>query len=190
MREKILQLRSEGKTYKQIREILNCSKSTISYYCGEGQKEKTKNRTKLIRKNNPILQKLDNFKSRKINETDFILSEDREKRYFVDMVRKFQKRDGRKIDKDINTTFTWKDIVSIYGENTNCYLTGEPINLYKTEYHFDHITPVSKGGDNSFDNLGIAHKIANQMKSDLSVDELIEWCVKILNHNGYNIIKK
>ena len=29
MKEKILQLREEGKTYKQIQEILNCSKSTI-----------------------------------------------------------------------------------------------------------------------------------------------------------------
>ena len=42
MKEKILQLRNEGKTYKQIQEILKCSKSTISYHCGVGQKEKTK----------------------------------------------------------------------------------------------------------------------------------------------------
>ena len=46
MKEKILQLRNEGKSYKEIREILKCSKSTISYHCGDGQKEKTKERRK------------------------------------------------------------------------------------------------------------------------------------------------
>ena len=51
MKEKILQLRNEGKSYKEIREILKCSKSTISYHCGDGQKEKTKERLKLRREN-------------------------------------------------------------------------------------------------------------------------------------------
>lgn len=37
---KILALRTEGKTYNQIRDELNCSKGTIAYYCGDGQKEK------------------------------------------------------------------------------------------------------------------------------------------------------
>lgn len=40
MKEQILKLRSEGKTYTEIKEILKCSKGTISFYCGEGQKEK------------------------------------------------------------------------------------------------------------------------------------------------------
>jgi len=46
MKEKILELRNEGKSYREIQKILGCSKSTISYHCGNGQKEKTKNRTK------------------------------------------------------------------------------------------------------------------------------------------------
>ncbi len=32
-KEQILQLRKEGKTYKEIREILGCTKSVISYHC-------------------------------------------------------------------------------------------------------------------------------------------------------------
>ncbi len=44
--EQIIQLYSEGKTYSQIKETLNCSKGTISYHLGEGQKEKTRGRTK------------------------------------------------------------------------------------------------------------------------------------------------
>ena len=41
MKEDILKLRAQGKTYNQIKEILGCSKSTISYHCGIGQKQKT-----------------------------------------------------------------------------------------------------------------------------------------------------
>lgn len=40
MKEQILKLRKEGKTYKEIVEELNCAKSTVSYHCGKGQKEK------------------------------------------------------------------------------------------------------------------------------------------------------
>ena len=36
MKEEILRLRQEGKTYTQIQDILGCSKGTISYHCGEG----------------------------------------------------------------------------------------------------------------------------------------------------------
>ena len=35
LKKKVLQLRAEGKTYKQIQQKLNCSKSTISYYCNK-----------------------------------------------------------------------------------------------------------------------------------------------------------
>jgi DNA-binding CsgD family transcriptional regulator len=41
VKEKILELKKEGKSYRQIQKILNCSKGTISYHLGENQKEKT-----------------------------------------------------------------------------------------------------------------------------------------------------
>lgn len=47
MKENILELRANGKSYNEISKILNCSKSTISYYC----KNFTDN-DKLIIKNN------------------------------------------------------------------------------------------------------------------------------------------
>ena len=56
-------------------------------------------------------------------------------------------------------------------------------------YQLDHIIPSSRGGDNSFKNLGITHKIVNYMKGNLTPEELIEWCIKILKHNGYNVTK-
>jgi len=189
MKEEILKLRNEGKTYKQIQGILKCSKSLISYYCGDGQKEKINIRRIKYRKDNPMLQKIDKFKNRNQKENDSSNEVgDREKRYFVNNVRFFQK--GR-IKKGSNfvINFNWEDIISLYGEDTYCYLSGEPINLFKNNYHFDHITPKSKGGDNTLNNLGITHKVVNQMKSDLTVDELLEWCVKILKHNGYSVTK-
>jgi DNA-binding CsgD family transcriptional regulator len=36
-KERILELRSNGKTYKEIKEELGCSISTISYHCGDGK---------------------------------------------------------------------------------------------------------------------------------------------------------
>jgi hypothetical protein len=41
----IVRLRSEGKTYDQIKAVLNCSKGTISYHLGPGQPEKLKARS-------------------------------------------------------------------------------------------------------------------------------------------------
>lgn len=43
---KIVVLRSEGKTYSQIQQELGCSKGTIAYHLGLGQKEKSAARQK------------------------------------------------------------------------------------------------------------------------------------------------
>jgi transposase len=45
MKEHIIRLYSEGKSYRQIEAILGCSKSTIAYHVGKGQREKTHVRT-------------------------------------------------------------------------------------------------------------------------------------------------
>lgn len=37
MKNEILYLRREGKTYDEIKEILGCSKSTISYHCSKNK---------------------------------------------------------------------------------------------------------------------------------------------------------
>jgi transposase len=44
-KENILKLHAEGKSYRQIQEILGCSKGTIAYHLGKGQREKTRSRT-------------------------------------------------------------------------------------------------------------------------------------------------
>ena len=49
-KENILRLRAEGKTYNEIRDELGCSKATIAYHCGEGQKQKSRERTERLRR--------------------------------------------------------------------------------------------------------------------------------------------
>jgi 5-methylcytosine-specific restriction endonuclease McrA len=71
-----------------------------------------------------------------------------------------------------------------------CYLTGAALSLDRLDQlQFDHRKPVSKGGDNSLDNLGFAKKEANQAKGDLTVDEFVALCVKVAEHNGYTVKK-
>jgi hypothetical protein len=179
MKEEILKLRSEGKSYNEIVRIIGCSKGTVSYYCGDEQKQKTDTRRKK-RRENILIGKTERFvyrKNKNINET----------------IRKFQKRDNSvkgSVDANIEITFGWKDVIEKFGENTFCYLSGEKINLYNDDYNLDHMMPSSRGGDNSLDNLGITHKIVNTMKSNLTPNELIEWCKKILEFNNYKIEKK
>jgi transposase len=49
--DSIFELRLQGMTYKQIQSELGCSKATISYYLGAGQKEKNLQRTRDMRSN-------------------------------------------------------------------------------------------------------------------------------------------
>ena len=124
MKEQILKLREEGKTYNEIKSILGCSKSTISYYCGEGQKEKTLNRKRKSRKYNPLLDKIDRFKSR---------------------VRDFQRNrvNGTFVEGRTHT-LSVENVLNKIGDNPKCYLTGREIDLYNTtSYHLDHIIPLS-----------------------------------------------
>ena len=46
LKEKIIALAEQGWTYNMIKRRLNCSKSTISYHLGEGQKEKSRARVR------------------------------------------------------------------------------------------------------------------------------------------------
>jgi CRISPR/Cas system Type II protein with McrA/HNH and RuvC-like nuclease domain len=106
--------------------------------------------------------------------------------------RRFNKRDNKskgKTNKNMIVSFTVEDIINKFGYNTICYLSGEKINLDTDNFNFDHIIPTSRNGTNTFENLGITHPTVNYMKGDLTPEELIEWCEKILIHNGYGVTK-
>jgi 5-methylcytosine-specific restriction endonuclease McrA len=167
MKEQILRLRAEGKSYKQIQEALGCSRGTISYHCGKGQKKKTRERYKKLCQSNPLLKKLSFFKTRLLRFSKL-------------------KKHGPCTKLDFN----YLDVIEKFGENPKCYLTGDPISyLVKESFNLDHIIPRSRGGTNSLDNLQLATPEANQAKADLLLHEFLELCEKVLKNHGYTVEK-
>lgn len=63
-KNQIVKLNTEGKSYKEISETLGCSKGTISYYLGAGQKEKTLQRQK--DKRNSITKYIQEYKQSRV----------------------------------------------------------------------------------------------------------------------------
>jgi len=169
MKEKILKLRGEGKTYNEIKELLGCSKGTISYHCGEGQKEKWRIRQRRNRKkvNAIIRDKIDSYLRPKIHN--------------------FKRGRAR---KKTTGKFDYKSAYLKIFNNPKCYLTGRKIELENSRsYHLDHITAFSKGGKNDLNNLGLACREANIGKGNMSIDEFIRMCVDVCRHNGYEVKK-
>ena len=169
MKEKILQLRAEGKSYKQIHKELGCSTGLIAYHCGDGQKKKATQRKKLYLSTlrGILKRKKDNFSH-------------------VHRIR------GRKrYNRRESLSFSSKDFLSKMTANPVCYLTGRPIDLLAPKtYQCDHITPVAKGGKSTLDNLGIACRDANQSKHDLTLEEYLQLCKEVLVHHGFDVIDK
>lgn len=159
MKEKILELRKQGKSYSQIQKELGCSKGTIAYHCGNGQIEKSKQRTK---------------KNRKVF-----------KNYLLRRICFFQKRseDNKSYIKTTELLFTVEDFIKKFTLKPKCALSGIEIDLEKERnWSLDHIIPKSKGGDNTLENCQILLSDINQMKSGLSEAKLIEYCKLILKN--------
>ena len=194
MKDKILNLRKQNKTYKEICEIVGCSKSLVSYYCGKNQKEKSLERQRKLRKENVLIQKVSHFKNpstnrRKRKRKTNSSFKTNIKKSLRNKTDDFQRRNGSKLNIR-KIEFSYKDILEHYGEETTCYLTGKKIDLKNPKtYHFDHIVPASKGGKNTFENLGIACKNANIAKSDMTINDFFKLCKEVLEYNGY-IVKK
>lgn len=172
---KILKLRAEGKSYRDIQKILGCSKSTIAYHC-DGGKEKARVKADL-KKRKPICRKVSSFKVR-CSRANYESIRKKLKTF------KRKSKRGEKthaIVNNVTKNYTCNDVLKKITEKPVCYLTGKPIDLDKPEtYHLDHIIPTSKGGTNNLDNLGICLKEANYAKGELSIIELYQLCEDIL----------
>lgn len=160
MKEEILRLRSQGYSYNQIVAELKCSKGTVSYYCGEGQREKTTHRTKVRRADDALIKKTAEFKYH------------RNKTY----------EDQTVYD------FNVQDVKNKIGANPVCYMTGRAIDLTdSSSYHLDHRVSRAKGGGNSLDNLEIACKDANFAKRDMSYEEFVDLCRDVVRYHDKEI---
>jgi CRISPR/Cas system Type II protein with McrA/HNH and RuvC-like nuclease domain len=173
----ILILHNEGMSYREISKQLNCSRGTVSYYCGEGQKTKTANRTRQRRKNSPLETKLEDFlKPTKPSKQQKSQNEKTNRILYF----KLYTFHGNQMSK-----ITVEELKTKIGPNPTCYLTGQPIDLTDSKsYNLDHIQPRSKGGDNSLENLGLATRQANMCKSDLNLEEFLQLCKSVLSHHN------
>lgn len=164
MKEKILELREKGYTYNQIKKELGCSKGTISYHLGYGQKEKSYDRLKKQRKLLPWLKKSDNF---------------------FDLYR-----DKKLTHNKIGSSYSRNKLKDYLKTINKCYLSGREIDINDPgTYEFDHITPKVLGGECSFENLGITRPEANRAKNTLTVEEFILLCKDVLINFGYTVTK-
>lgn len=187
----ILALKAEGKTFTQIIETLGCSRGTISYHTGVGQKIKTKTRQRNRRsKIHPYKSKLERFLYQKPNHSKrFVNLDTKTRKMLTDKIHAFHQE--RKTKMVTQHNFTVDDVIAKFGDQPRCYLTGELIDIQQPRtYHFDHILPVDRGGDNSLDNLGLTTKNANMAKTNMTKDEFIALCKKVLIHNGYEVQPK
>ena len=183
---KIHDLRKLGYSYRQIHNTLGCSRGTIAYYLGDGQKSKAKIRQDNYRKlSHPFIKKRSSFLSNKHNKKFGKTAVCDWQKLLRDKIKRFfTTKNGEIMEK----TFTSDDVINKFGEHPVCYLTGEPIDIYQPRtYQFDHIIPKSRGGDNSLDNLGICTTKANQAKRDMTPDEFINLCKKVVNHNNQQL---
>jgi len=169
MKEKILQIKKENPTwgYKRISLIVNCAPNTVKYYLHPEEKKKSYERGCKARKNlNHILKrKKDNFNT--LGGYQF---------------RKFSKRE--------ESHFSAKELKEKVIQTPFCYLTGNSINLTEAKsYELDHIVPRSKGGTNQLENCGLASRNANRSKADMSLEEYLDLCQRVLKYHGFIVTK-
>jgi hypothetical protein len=202
LKEKILKLREKDYSYNQISKELQCSKSIISFHCSPSYRKKSDESHKRYCKTESgvLSKKLETFKnqperrkkSRKFKKRKRKRGK-REKDKSSPLTRKlhnFKRRDKRGYSKvgRMKKNYGINDVKEKIGEEPYCYLTGRVIDIQnRSEFHFDHIMPVSKGGSNDLYNLGITCKEANQAKANLTTGEFVSLCAEILMHHGYKV---
>jgi len=186
LNKKIIALRQKQYSFRQIAEELNCSKSTVSYALRKKTRDKVKKKSEALPPHEKkILNKIYCFKNAHLSDKPktawYINKSPRQVKQSISVkAHRFQRA----------MTFNAKDVLKKFGKHFPCALTGRPIDFYKPEtYEYDHIQPISRGGDNTLNNLQLLCPEANQAKGRLTDQEFIELCKEVVIHSGHRIYK-
>lgn len=184
LRDRIVLLRDKGLSYREIQASLGCSRSTISYYLSPTEKEKTQARIRKRRASATLGRKTDGFRETPpaVPPREAVSTQSHRLR------SKMQRFHEAPSGEEVSTStyyFTSVDVLDRAGDEPRCYLTGDRLDLSDVStYSFDHIVPRSRGGENTLENLGLTTPLANRMKTDMTVEELLDMCEKVLQHHG------
>lgn len=165
LQQRIVKLRKENKSFREISKILKCSIQTVSRTLRENTRERDK--------------------IRRLNDDPKDWHKTKWKSRLGTNINSFKRRSKG------NKNFGIKEVLEKYNNQTKiqCYLTGDLIDITKDTYAIDHIIPVCKGGLSNLDNLAITTYLANISKSTMTEEEYIEHCKKVLIYHGYKVEK-
>ena len=198
-KSEINKMREAGASYKEICEKFSLSKGTVSYYFGEGQKEKTKKRMNVLRTKSGghLIRKWYWFREEYRAYVDKLNNTGRRRYFYYKFLHFINKQKGGKkimLKELLNHLWPEEDNEKRTSFWTKCVLSGEDINLDadRNGPHvgaLDHIIPRSRAGSNNFSNCQPLSARVNQMKHDMTNEEFIEQCKKILIYQGYTVNK-
>lgn len=192
----IFELRKLGKSHSEIANEIGCSKSTVSYWCNDTTSKKSSELKKKKREERDVnylfSRRVSAFKedrSRRKKGVGKITAANRKSTWYKIYYSKiigFRDRNKMEVEKSYSYD---EALTHLGGIETKCYLTGKTINIETDDYCLDHIIPVSKGGSNELENMGITTPEANASKTDLTVEEYLELCKTVLQNFGYTVTK-
>lgn len=183
----IIELRNKGFSYNKISQELNCSKSVICYHLGENQKSKNKSRSIKNRANHLLSQKVFDYVNKGCKE---LKQKSNIEKTFVEKlnikIQKFNVLDRKGII--MKGKFGVEELKNRINDVKCCELSGRAIDIQDTgSWHLDHKIPVSRGGDNSIENVAILKKEINYAKHNMTNEEFIQMCKDVLIFNGYKV---
>lgn len=161
---KIVKLRYEGKKCEQIATELECSLGTISYHL---KKHKTFFDQKLTKgAQQSILNRFRNFTGR---------TGCKRRSKNVKANCHFNKTKGMK----------YPELLRSLIDSPFCALTGKPIYFNDVQsYSFDHLVPISRGGDCSKENFNLLSKEVDLAKNNLPMKFFVKMCKEIARANS------
>lgn len=90
--------------------------------------------------------------------------------------------DVRLLRGDVEQPVTQSFLVQLIAkQNYRCAISG--IELTPEMASLDHIIPVSKGGEHVVDNVVWVHAEINRMKGQLSMEQFIAFCNKVIQYS-------